>query len=107
MPLSINDIKRLKRLGYNVNEFVVTVDGERRLRNIDGHCFFLLYGKCKVYEDRPTGCKIYPLVVDYSGNTLIDPDCRYSDKFVIEKGDAARLKSFLKRLSREKHKKLF
>ncbi len=64
MQLSEKDIRRLEKLGYRMEEFIVEIDGIRVLRNVDGSCFFLEDGKCRVYSHRPLGCKLYPVVYD-------------------------------------------
>jgi len=44
----------------------VEKDGVYRLRNVDGHCYFYDPGSrsCKIYDIRPIGCRIYPLIFD-------------------------------------------
>ena len=106
MPLSLADIARLRGLGYDVNEFVVLRGGERRLRNRDGKCFFLTGEGCKVYEDRPTGCKFYPLVFDEEGDAIVDPECAHSAQFTVDDDEAERLVAFLRQLKREKKRKI-
>lgn len=101
MPLSRKDITRLKGLGYDVREFTVKGEGEVRLRNVDGRCYFLGDVDCTIYEDRPMGCRFYPLVLD-SGRVIVDPDCRHGERFTVDPDEAARLKSFLRQLRREK-----
>ncbi len=64
MPLSDDDIERIEALGYSRDEFSVIVDGVRRLRNVDGKCYFLKDNACKIYEHRPLGCRLYPAVLD-------------------------------------------
>jgi Fe-S-cluster containining protein len=106
MPLSVGDIKRLRRLGYHLNEFVVARQGERRLRNIDGHCFFLVDGRCSVYFDRPAGCRLYPLVADWKGRIHIDAFCPHREKFDIIEGDATKLRKLLSKLKCEFRREL-
>lgn len=64
MQLSRRDIRRIEKLGYNRDEFSVEKDGVRILRNVEGRCYFLKNGKCTIYEHRPLGCKLYPIVYD-------------------------------------------
>ncbi len=101
MPLSRSDIARLKGLGYEVRAFTVKGEGEMRLSNVDGRCYFLGEVGCTVYEDRPTGCRFYPLVLD-NGRVVVDPDCRHGEMFKVGPGEAERLKSFLRLLRRER-----
>ncbi len=53
MNARLADIDRLLGLGYT--DFTVVVDDERRLRNLNGACFFLEGHGCRVYEDWPKG----------------------------------------------------
>ena len=80
MPLTNDDIKRLKSLGFELEEFVVQVNGEYRLKNVNDKCVFLDdNGLCRIYEYRPFGCRAYPIIV--VGNRCV-PDsevCPYVD----------------------------
>ncbi|WP_054854224.1 YkgJ family cysteine cluster protein [Vulcanisaeta distributa] len=77
MELLPEDIERIIRLGYGLSDFAV-FDGEMwRLRNVDGHCVFLnpQTMECTIYENRPIGCRIYPLVYDDAEGPYIDKEC--------------------------------
>ncbi len=84
MPLTDEDIERIKALGFDENEFSVVVEGVRRLRNAEGACYFLKDNKCTIYENRPTGCRIYPLVLDESGKVVVDEVCPLKDEIEAE-----------------------
>jgi len=78
MPLTKEDIERIEALGYVREYFVVEgKDGIPRLRNINGHCVFLdtATGKCRIYQHRPLGCRLYPLVYVPGRGVDIDPLC--------------------------------
>jgi len=77
MPLSRRDIIRIEKLGYKLNEFAVNIDGKYILKNINGHCYFLDERdmKCKIYEYRPIGCRIYPVVYVEGGYIGVDDEC--------------------------------
>ena len=101
MPLSRDDIARIKTLGYS--GFVVTSDGWPRLRNIDGACFFLENRRCKIYDDRLEGSRLYPIIMNEDGNHIgIDDDCPYPDEFDINESDDSNLIDLGKRLEAEK-----
>jgi Fe-S-cluster containining protein len=106
MPLSLATIARLRELGYKVNEFVVQRGGERRLRNREGKCFFLTDKGCKVYEDRPMGCRFYPLVFDLDRDVVVDPECAHGDQFEVDPDEAEKLIAFIRKLKREKKRKI-
>lgn len=79
MELSERDILRLINLGYRKEDMcIVGPDGIPRLRNVEGVCYFLSKdGKvCTVYDDRPTGCDLYPVNCDQHGNIFVDDFCQ-------------------------------
>jgi Fe-S-cluster containining protein len=85
MPLTRRDIERIERLGYRRWEFSVENDGKLKLRNINGHCYFLnpKNMKCKIYRDRPEGCRIYPVVYIEGGYVGVDDECPASKTVTI------------------------
>ena len=84
MPLTQIDIERIVSLGYDVKEFTRRLHGLSVLKNINGHCFFLKNNKCSIYDFRPQGCKLYPLVYDVSNNMIkIDTECPNRERFKL------------------------
>ncbi len=78
MILTIDDIVEIMGLGYSIDYFAELRDRYVRLRNINGHCVFLdpETNKCRIYEWRPIGCRLYPLVYDpWRDEVLIDELC--------------------------------
>ena len=77
MELSRDDIKRLEGEGYRREEFVVMDDDAIRLRNVDGRCYFYSFteNKCRVYEKRPLGCYLYPVVYLANEGAIVDGLC--------------------------------
>ncbi len=64
MPLTREDVGRLEALGHEAGAFTVEEDGFTFLANVEGRCYFLSpEGRCIAYEDRPEGCRLYPLVL--------------------------------------------
>lgn len=77
MELSSEDIRRLQEAGYRREDFAVTDDeGVTRLKNVGGWCYFYdsSMNKCKIYERRPLGCHLYPVVYSDNG-VIIDELC--------------------------------
>jgi hypothetical protein len=74
MPLTREDLERIKALGFDENDFSILVEGVWRLRNVDGKCYFLEENMCTIYEFRPEGCRIYPLVLS-NGGVVVDDLC--------------------------------
>jgi len=78
MPLTKRDIERIKKLGFAEESFVDRRGRMPRLRNVDGHCFFLdpATNSCTIYPDRPEGCRLYPLVYEEESDRVsVDPLC--------------------------------
>ncbi|MEM2136596.1 MAG: YkgJ family cysteine cluster protein [Candidatus Methanomethylicia archaeon] len=77
MPLTMRDMERIMKLGYDKSEFTTIVNGKHRLRNMNGHCYFLdpKRMKCKIYEYRPEGCRIYPVICVEGGYINVDDEC--------------------------------
>jgi len=98
MLLSKKDIKRLENKGYSKNQFVrYDKQGYAELKNRDGYCVFydLVKRQCSVYIDRPSGCRVYPVILDEekgivldticeSRNTILDAEKRVKGKRVIK-----------------------
>ena len=80
MMLTGNDVERLKKLGFKKEEFCAKDGNFLKLRNIKGVCFFLDLekGLCSVYENRPEGCRQYPIVFDLlRRKCVLDKTCPY------------------------------
>jgi len=79
MLLSTEDIERLERKGYSKKFFVrFDSEGYAKLRNLQGHCVFYDAEKqrCKVYTDRPLGCRLYPVIYDETKGIVVDSICQ-------------------------------
>lgn len=78
MLLSKKDIEQLQDRGYNVNGFVkYDRDGYARLKNRNGYCVFYdsKAHRCSVYADRPSGCRVYPVILDEEKGIVTDTIC--------------------------------
>jgi Fe-S-cluster containining protein len=79
MTLTKQDASRIDTLGYDRGEYLVrTDDGFCELRNVDGHCFFYDPDSkmCKIYDNRPNGCRYYPIVYNVKKRKcVVDKDC--------------------------------
>lgn len=79
MLLSKKDIKRLEKKGYSQNYFVqIDNQGYAQLKNRDGYCIFydLKKRQCSVYRDRPSGCMVYPVILDEESGIILDSICQ-------------------------------
>jgi uncharacterized protein len=78
MLLSKKDIKRLMDKGYSQKQFVrYDKQGYATLKNRDGYCVFydLKNRRCSEYENRPSGCRVYPVIVDEDVGIILDTIC--------------------------------
>jgi len=86
MLLSKEDIERLERVGFSREDFTVTCeDGLMRLRNVGEWCYFYdpEEKKCQVYEDRPLGCLLYPVIYSIEEGAIVDELC--PEKYTVSK----------------------
>jgi Fe-S-cluster containining protein len=79
MTLTESDMERIDSLGHMRNEYVVrTKDGFCQLRNLGGYCCFYDSEEktCRIYEQRPDGCRFYPIIYDVRRHRcVVDKDC--------------------------------
>jgi Fe-S-cluster containining protein len=78
MLLSIEDIERLERKGYKTASFVrIDNEGYAYLQNLKGNCVLFDAEKrvCKERANRPSGCRIYPIMLDEEKGIVIDDIC--------------------------------
>lgn len=82
MLLSKKDINRLVNRGFSESFFVCfDEDGYALLKNNSGYCVFysLQEHRCNVYIDRPSGCRVYPVILDEEKGIVLDDICRSTD----------------------------
>ena len=92
MTLTEADRKRLEVAGC-LDFFFVNDDNDLQLRNVDGHCIFLVDGQCSVHEDRPEGCRLYPLILDLSvDRVILDAFCPWAKEFHFTQDDRVELR---------------
>jgi len=92
MLLSNNDIKNIENKGFNRNFFVKSKKGWLILKNKDGKCVFHNGKICLIYESRPEGCKLYPLIFNRElKSAIVDEECPYQDNFRFDKKNVNQL----------------
>ena len=106
MLLSNEDIKRLDGVTGLRQKFTRQDNrGYVRLRNREGFCIFYDREKhrCRVYQHRPSGCRVYPIVYDEREGVVVDSLCPRKATVTTEdlkrKGDA--VIRLLQRIDRE------
>ena len=105
MILCKDDIKRIKKLGFKQDFFVVQKDGWFLLKNYKGRCVFHNGKRCIIYDNRPVGCRLYPVIFDKDENrAVLDKDCPYNTCFEISDLVVDELYSVVKKVESEKTK---
>jgi Fe-S-cluster containining protein len=110
MLLSNADIKRLEKKGVKKQKFVYyDREGFARIQNFRGFCIFYDIEKkrCKVYKDRPLGCRIYPIIFDEEEGIIVDDLCPMKNTITkIElKNKGKKVRELLKRIDTEAEKR--
>jgi Fe-S-cluster containining protein len=105
MMLSLNDIKKIKKLGFKEDFFLIKKNGWFKLKNKNGKCVFLKNGRCIIYGYRPLGCRLYPLIYDEAKGLIIDVLCPYNKEFKASKTEVEALIKLIKKLKKERNKK--
>lgn len=99
MSLSVFDLTKILKRGYDLSDFTIKADGGRHLKNIAGRCAFLSEAGCTIYPYRPEGCQLYPLIYDEElRKAVMDHLCPYASEFDVKKEDITKLKNLLGRL---------
>lgn len=107
MTLTERDVRRLEVAGFRgfARE---TPLGELRLRNREGRCVFLEDGRCRAYEARPEGCRLYPLVLDLDDDrTVLHSFCPHREEFRFTVDDERRLRRSVEEDEQESERRLF
>jgi uncharacterized protein len=108
MPLSLQDISRIEGLGFAKDYFVVSTKGWLQLKNRDGRCVFHNGTRCEIYDHRPKGCRLYPVIFDYdTKRPVLDEDCPYKEEFSITDAARKELLQLVSRIMAERYKRLF
>jgi hypothetical protein len=109
MLLSYQDIENIEKKGYEKKYFVREHEGWFQLKNANGRCIFHNGDKCTIYEDRPAGCRLYPVVYEKnSRSAILDNECPLRHCFIPTKPKEEQLFKLVSVLESERgqrHKK--
>jgi Fe-S-cluster containining protein len=85
MLLLDEDVKRITDLGHEEEFFVILSEGFKVLKNSRaGRCVFHDGRQCTIYENRPKGCRLYPIILDEDSMSAVrDNLCPYRDEFTL------------------------
>ena len=108
MLLSNSDIKRIEGLGYNRQKFVrYDKRGFARLKNRNSFCIFydVEKNRCKIYLNRPIGCRIYPVIYSEQEGILLDDLCPMKNSIskIEQKQEGKKLIKLLQDIDNEAH----
>lgn len=110
MSLTHQDINQITKAGYQPAACIIHKEGEWRLANQQepGPCVFLNDKKCQIYDIRPVGCRIYPLVFNEERRqAIIDSLCPFRNEFQVTDVDRENLFTLIKQLDNESEQKLY
>ena len=103
MLLSKMDIKRIESLGYSYDFFVDIHNGWFQLKNQDGRCVFHNSIMCTIYENRPDGCKLYPIIYDKDKkHAVFDKDCPHKHNFYMTQSVKKQLYDLVSKIESER-----
>jgi len=99
MSLTREDVERITASG-NVDHYY---EDTMELRNVGGRCFFLSSeGRCTIYDIRPFGCRLYPLIMSLPSMVpILDEECPHREEFRIEPEDIMELRKLVETLIEE------
>lgn len=99
MLLTAEDVSRLETLGFKKESFSKPSALGTQLKNTHGHCVFLTAGHCTIYDHRPDGCRLYPIVYDkISKDAIQDNACPRFPDFPVTPETRRKLKDLIQRL---------
>jgi Fe-S-cluster containining protein len=82
MLLTNSDIKRIQNQGYDTRFFIQEQDHWFILKNHQHRCVFHDKTQCTIYEHKPAGCTLYPIVFNKDHNQpIFDNECPSKTSF--------------------------
>jgi Fe-S-cluster containining protein len=103
MVLSYNDIENIQKMGYDHQFFVSESKGWLQLKNNTGRCVFHNGTRCTIYDNRPEGCNLYPVVYNTDTNSaILDNECPQKQYFSLSKAKSRKLDLLISILEKER-----
>ena len=103
MVLTSEDIAAITRLGYEPTYFVEEHNGWLQLKNAQDRCVFHTGERCSIYDHRPAGCRLYPIVYETnSRRAILDADCPQRQQFSLKTRNVHTLTTLIATLQRER-----
>lgn len=106
MLLTEQDINRIAGLGYERNYFVLERNGWLQLKNMHGRCVFHTMERCRIYDHRPEGCMLYPVVYDADHHSaILDAECPQRQHFFLRERKVQKLLLLIETLHDERSRR--
>lgn len=106
MALSEEDMRRIESLGYKRESFAVESKGFVILKNVNHRCVLHDGTRCTIYDTRPRGCRLYPVVfAEYSGRSTMDRMCPFWSEFSYTPESSRESKNLHRQLIEEARKR--
>jgi hypothetical protein len=103
MLLTAQDIDRIASLGYDRTFFVEELNGWLQLKNAHGRCVFHTGERCSIYDHRPEGCMLYPVVYNTDRRSaILDAECPQKQRFSIGEHNVRKLMLLISTLHDER-----
>lgn len=107
MVLTTNDIQTIEKLGYETDFFVSERNGWLQLKNKKGRCVFHNGTVCTIYDQRPEGCALYPVVYDTDdGWVILDSECPQKHCFPLSKTKEQKIRTLVHHLEKERRERM-
>ena len=100
----INLILQSHSKNLQKDDFALKIDDYYQLKNINGHCVFfdISTKKCKIYANRPQGCRFYPLIYDKDKRIcILDQECPRTHLFYQSSNEFEKTCKSIKKFVRE------
>jgi uncharacterized protein len=103
MILTTSDIQTIEKLGYEKPFFVSERNGWLELKNKKGRCVFHNGTRCTIYDYRPEGCVLYPIVYEKNHRmAILDSDCPQRHYFMVSQDKVQQLHTLIMILEKER-----
>ncbi len=107
MVLTTRDIQTIEKAGYEARIFVSERNGWLQLKNSKGRCVFHNGTICTIYDHRPKGCVLYPVVYDKdSGCAFLDSECPQILCFPLSKTKEQQINILVHHLEKERRERM-
>ncbi len=107
MILSNRDIETIETLGYMTGFFVSENKEWLQLKNSHGRCVFHKGNECTIYDHRPEGCRLYPVVYDKTNKkAILDDECPRRNCFSLSKTKVKQLTTLVCLLEKERTQRM-